>query len=438
MIKRLFLSLFLLSLCALTPAQKAAILAANQTSDAACDRLRLRLCNTLLLDDTASTQTLTAANGLSGWASRTSAVTFSQATAANQFVRTRADNRENLITYSELPSDASWNKTTWPSTVDGNTITATASSATHGVRPATPKLIAGTIYKAVFRLRYNNYQYAIVGQGGDTPNGWVVVDLQNGQLGSQTNLIGIIEQVSAGVYDVTLTFTRGVTGAAFLGVAFATASDNAIPPIWTPVGTEKIDVLRVSLRSTLADPTYQATTTYPMYRGLNGRSVMRANGAQYMTSTALASDILAAGAKTFVVVVRPALLNSRQHILANNSGTYPLARIANTGSTFQWVDNDGGGKYVDTPASANIPQIVSFRLNGTKGYAATNGSAETSADIGSSAALNQALEIGAYGAAQEALYGDIASICASNTVWSAADVVKLNRCEARKWGADLQ
>jgi dihydrodipicolinate reductase len=178
--------------------------------------------------------------------------------------------RENRVAYSETLSNAVWNKTGWPSTVSGATVTATAANDAHGIyQLITSAATVGTVYRSIYDIAYNNYQFAIIGNN-QTATKAVVVDLLNGVLGTATGCTATIETIGTKRYRVILTYTAAST-TIMAGMSFATAANNTtMAVIWNAAGTEKIDLYSASVQlgsvsAPWISPVYVATTAAPIY-----------------------------------------------------------------------------------------------------------------------------------------------------------------------------
>jgi hypothetical protein len=364
-------------------------------------------------------------------------ISFTQATDANKGVRSRGDNRENLFPYSEDPSNAAWDKTTWPVSFAGNTMTATSGTNRHGTRQVFASGVAGQTYTCRADVTKGTHQYITVGDGSDAAWHNVVADLTAGTLSTPTNLVSSsIENTAADRYVVSATFTRTNAGSTACFVCFATASNNTSCTSFNAAGTETVTVNNLSLRHANADPVYVPTTTAPQYRGVNGRSVLRFDGVNdNYASTAVLSDIFAAGNKTAIAVTR-----------INDASA--IARILETAATNRWrmsvgdtandliIYNDDGGADTLTSAGAQVITNNVMRLktwhDGTNIYSQINDGAIDSAASGNTSALTAALALGKGDA--ETLPGDLAELLTFNRALSSPELAHIDKCLKQKWG----
>ena len=245
--------------------------------------------------------TVTALKGVSAWANQGSvAAGFTQATAGNQPLVSRGDNRENRFTYSDDLSNAAWTKTN-----------VTANSALLGTFTAQN----GSIARAISTLAGQSYRFTIKARAvtGNTALTLMHTDSATGNTTAIT--------VTAALADYTVTVLGKAAGG---NVTFGLQDTNA-------AGFGQVEVTQWSVASSLADSTYQATTTYPEYRGSCNTAgnhclpVVRFDGVDdAMTSTATLADIYANNAKTTYLVLRANAAAGTQNIFRDTGGYMQL------------------------------------------------------------------------------------------------------------------
>lgn len=414
---------------------------------ASCDQRITELAPTLWLDGSnPKWLTVTATSTVSTWADKSgNARDFTQGTAANQPAVTLASNRENKFANSADFSNATY-WTPSGTTVSAQSITASAGNVVHKVTASasnyTP-FVAGGIYILEADIAYDNYQYAAVGIVTDSHWHSAVVDLDNGTITACENAASTtcsIATIGTKRYRVTITSTIQLTngGANYITLAAGSASyrnDTA----WNAAGTEKITVNTIQVRSSLADSSYEPTTTYAKYRGINGRSAVRFDGTNdAMTSAATLANVFNAGDKTFFVVTRPLDLTANRDVMRPSVNKWNL-QIAAATQKWQLINNDGTNDTWTPTAAVNVPNVVMWHHAGGVGDAYMNQlrAPEGLQASGNTADLSGTLNLGSAGGANFWL-GDIAELLTFNKVLPAADRDFIRRCLCNKWGANCQ
>lgn len=127
----------------------------------------------------------------------------------------------------------------------GITFTATAGNATHhAIKTGGNSLTAGTKYTATFWLKQGNAAYTVFGEIGDTPYVWGSIkwsDLSVQTNGQDGAIVSTPIAFGGGIYQVSITYTRTVTGASILGFGPNTVSAATIgnaANIFNAAGTE--------------------------------------------------------------------------------------------------------------------------------------------------------------------------------------------------------
>ena len=127
----------------------------------------------------------------------------------------------------------------------GITFTATAGNATHhAIKTGGNSLTAGTKYTATFWLKQGNAAYTVFGEIGDTPYVWGSIkwsDLSVQTNGQDGAIVSTPIAFGGGIYQVSITYTRTITGASILGFGPNTVSAATIgnaANIFNAAGTE--------------------------------------------------------------------------------------------------------------------------------------------------------------------------------------------------------
>jgi hypothetical protein len=343
---------------------------------------------------------------------------YTQGTDANKPLWSRSDNKENKLTLSEAP--ASWpdnSNVTWSGTV----MTATAGNSNHKASISTNafranQLVASQQHRWVVEASYVNHQWAWIGADVGVWSG-VRVDLQNGLIDSELNLIGsaTIETISTNRYRITFVNQRAATGNGAIYVTFGTSSIASGTTTYNAVGTEQIDLHFAVCQDVNADPTYLPTTDHPQYAGVNGRRWPVFNGGQSLgTSTTLASLFTTTDSIQYIAV-QPFRLSTLEYVSRSSPSGIIQSVYTNT-SSFRLYDNDGTNKFATSPAaSAGTTYIIRARKTGGNliiGIDSGAGFVEgTPEPCGASSALTSTFAIGA---TTSGFYGKIGGIFTDN------------------------
>lgn len=380
--------------------------------------------------------TASAGDPISTWADQSGNGYNFTGTTTTRPVLTRSDNLENWVAHSEDATNAAWDKATYPCSVSGATITATASSAKHGIVQYGGPSVAGSSNAAYFEIGYDNHQYAVVGDAGDSLWHIAVIDLTVGAITRQAYATASITTISPGRFGISLAWTHSSANRSLLVVGFGNASDNSNVPTFTPAGTEKITFYKAALRSSLADSTYLATTTTAQYRGINGLPAVRFDGVDdKMATTATLAQLMTTTAKTVFMVVNPAINDAAYPLLwPSAGGTFQVRTGA--ANKFQSVNVDSGGADTVTSVATVTPPgaaIIAVTHDGTNLTVSVNGEPPVS---GASGASNSDTVTFGLGWNLGATYynGTISELIVFNTALGASDRARVYNYLARRFG----
>jgi len=433
------LLILLLLLCGAGPAQKRLLLQPSY------EQLIRQHGPTLWLDASDPTTITATATAVSQWSDKSgNARHFVQATGANQPSWTRPDGLENRLTYSQDFADATWTKGSssidaTPATdpLGGSTaykwIEPDSASTDHYFQRVDQAYVAGSgivisIYakaaeRTWFRIRFND---------GATKSAWF--DVGNGVVGSVTaGATNSIENAGGGWYRCIMTIASVSSSTATGQIGIYGATGDSGLSYAGEVGKGAY-FWGFQYRSSLASSNYLATTTYPVYRGINGRSAVRFDGAaSYMTSAATTGDVFAAGAKTQFIVYR----SSSTGYLFTNAGTARWYGYIDATPDLNLVNSDGTADLaVSALAAHNLSHIGQALHSAGNIYAGIDGSLSAATASGDTAALTNALWIGARSDSSNWYTGDIAELLTFNKVFPSDVRIKIERGLCRKWGAD--
>lgn len=417
-------------------AQKYGVSLASATSETDCSKFISSLTPTLWLDSSdLSSITKDGSNKVSGWWNRADAY----------------GGRENLLTYSEDPSQAAWDKASYPVTWGAPTITATATNASHALRHNTgAALAAGTSYTVVIDVAYNNYRFLGVGMSGDAAWHWLPIDLQTGAVGAGTNATGSIETVSPGRYKITMVFTATNAFTAAPRIAFGSAINDTSPPTINAAGTEKFDFYSIQLRSTYESPsTYVQTVAsainnigfgqgtaanQPTWTG-DGVQFVKANS-QDMRSTNTLDDIFNNNAKTAFIAFKAGDCSVTSCSLLRTSTDWGI-QILNTGTVFRAFNGDGATDVTAGNAVAVGSLYVGESTHdGVNLISKLNGAADSSIASGATSTMTNPLVLGSTTVA-EYTNGTIMALITDDSVWTADQRARVRSCLGQKFGVSF-
>lgn len=210
-----------------------------------------------------------------------------QSTSAKPLI-TRSDNKGNYTLYSRTFSNAQWSKNNLTATdnyarnYDGTTtagriLASVTAAARQWINNSTTSYaniaVGGLSYTVDFYVKYTNYQYVWMGDGGDSVWHGNNVDLQNGTIQNSTNLTSSsITSLGSGWYRVRQTFTRTASGALnfYLYFSLSGATAGTSGTATSAAGTEEFVFGGISSRLAAWDSDDLITTDTPQIGGVNG------------------------------------------------------------------------------------------------------------------------------------------------------------------------
>jgi hypothetical protein len=343
-----------------------------------------------------------------------------QATEAAKFRRTRSDNRENGVRYSEDVSQVSGTDL-WryfrATNISATEFKEDASTGTHGVWQTTIPYFGPVPVVMTFKVKRGtgtrnlNVQTAVANTSFN-------LNLANGTAyGVGAACTVTVSAIDAeGYYTVTHSYTRDTTAAPSI-LWYIIKSDGTTS--WAGDDASSLHITEVHYRTALADSTYIATTTYPQIRGVNGRAVAYASGAQYMTSTATTAQLFSASAKTVMAVVRIGDVSANRDIMRDVSAYWVLQALSS--GQWQFINYDGTSDYARQTATANELAIITARHESGNIYIAKNGTESDAVASGDTPNLTKTQIVGAANSTQNFFLGHICEILTWDVALSAAD-----------------
>lgn len=407
----------------------------NAWSEGEQQRLVAASAPTLWLSSKLSSITA-ADNAVSAWASRTGAISFVQATAANKPKLTRADNLENLFNPSPATSTVGY--------VQAN-VTVDAVSASDWDNRFTTAVTFGD--NSVVRYFYverilGAYPYVVSvyvrmddGSLPDTSGGGI--DFRFSAAGTYRDGM-VIENLGGGLYRVSSDpFNGNGINAQYGVVKLNTYS------------AKTFKVQGFQIRSALADPTYLPTTTAPQYRGVNGRPAVFFDGVDdVMTSTATIGSIFAADAKTGIITTASYKPNTAVGLYQWQSGGrfhIELNGISPSSPNRFTVKNyDSGGAFDSCQTLSTTPEVtgkcgvLAYTHDGTTVFARYQNDAGNSVASGNTASLTPTLVIGNSSSPSTSPGAHIVNYITWNKVLHSSLIDRLTRLFARERGASLK
>lgn len=264
--------------------------------------------------------TIDSSRRCSSWTDRSSnGYTAAQTTDANKPLYSRADNKENLCTYSEDLSNAIWtvSEATVSSNATKNGINFTddadkvIESATVGAQHRIEQIIAGPFTSGV------TYRFSCYLKAGERSRG--LLQISNtafpGSPDLEFNLgAGTLPNMTGGLTNYTITSI----GNSWYRVSFEKAAsadgpgrfrmwlyDNSGNQTYTGDGTSGLYLWGVQAHSTAADSTYCRSDAVRQFRGVNGKNALVFIDSTHYLSLATYTNLAITGNMSIFAVVRP-------------------------------------------------------------------------------------------------------------------------------------
>ncbi len=407
-------------------------------------------------------------NRVSAWVdSSSNAYTASPtSTDTNGFILTRADNQENALTYSQQFTNAAWDDTTTYGvyTTDNFTndyagsqtaakLLPFAGAARRGIFYSGPssarylKLLSTDIYIIEIDIKKGNYDYAWIGDQGDSIWHGINVNLATGSFIGLGNGITskTITSLGNSWYRVSLTCTASSDFYPSVGVWFGRNADDAAPTnAITYAGTEEIYIARAQLRRSGTDSTYITTTEAPQIAGIGGNRCMYLDGnTRFMkiAPTANINNLYTASASVFIVQkvlgkftgTNFALLSNEDYnisgfiIRVNGATGYPYLRVNRSGALDELTGT--------TVLTRSQTQAIGYVKSSTSGTHYLDGASSGTGTINNGAAATLDLNIGSTTSGALPYYGFICEILAYSKALDSTERAQINEYLADKWQA---
>lgn len=381
---------------------------------------------------------ITHTNGLiSAWADKSgNGYDFAQATDANKPYWARADSLENRLLYSETIS--SW--TPSDATYGSGKIQETATTATHYVASAAFDVVKGAVYNVTIRVGAAERTWAAlrVYDGTNTRYAWL--NLSTGAAGTTGADLSGSSAVNAGggYWDWTVTWTAAASGSNGNLLVLPATADN----VNSYLGTLGSGILfsRAHFRRASTSSTYLATTTFPQYAGLSGRSVVYFPGmARYVGRAHTAAlDVTTGSGSYFIVYASDGGADSSnvKYFMYNEVFNTSGMNMAFTVNGYSWIRTNQAGANTtvagNTAIAAGVPALATFVKTGTSGQWFRSGTTDNAAGTSSNSVSATAdLRIGHE---SQALQGYLPEIIVFDRALSYSENMQLTNYLKSRWG----
>lgn len=348
---------------------------------------------------------------------------YVQATTGTQPILTRADNKSNLIYYSEEIDNAAWTKTGVTITANlfadplgissiasVDTVIASAGAGNHYVAEISPTLGAGQTgltYRLSAYLQYGNHQYVQILESGDGTVRTATVDLASGTISAGSGILtSSIEALGSYRYRATITFTRTTNNNLTIAIGFDNTSNSSSIASFTATGAEFFDLWGVQLNEVDADATYLKTTDKQEYQGVNGNRSLRFFGAQSLdynlggtpSQVDITSDL------SIYAVIKPKNTNTATNYVILSCETLSASgyifRIDPNAGNFDPVfrtSQAGANTFIRGTAGSvtiNTTQILGVQRNGATSTHYLNGSSNGSGAVSDPVSATALFQVG--------------------------------------------
>lgn len=365
-------------------------------------------------------------------------IEFSQTTLGYRPVLSGADSRENRLLQSENL------QTTWsfPRAV---ALSATefredsTASNSHYAQQAL-NVVAGQTYRYEAQFKRGtgsrNVQF-IVSHTSNAPA--ITLDLSDGSTLASANWTPTVATVGD-YYRVSGTYTAAATETVYVRAFMADGSSTG----YNGDGSSSIHFTKTVVQLASADPTYTATTTYPIYRGMAGRRTLVFDGVDdHFTTTKTVANLFTDSGKTLFAALRQNTYGAIQTIIGDNAvDDWNLESNAASPARFRVLNRDAGGADTITGAAisavANTPYILSASHDGTNVYLRVNNALDNSGASGATNKTDRPIQISGYGAATgRHLNGPLSRLTTFNKVLPLSAQSDISKCYGRQVGANF-
>lgn len=386
---------------------------------------------TLWLDATRSIM-FDSLNRVSSWATLAGSVNaFTQSTDDNKPVLSRADNRENLLRYSEEMDNAAWTLVAANSVIanavanplDGQVtadrIRENSAFADHYIYQGN-NIGAGTSYTISCYLKSNGRNARIIASGAAiSPSAILAVDLSNGSiLSSSGGTAYSVDSLGDGWYRANCTFTATGSGNCDFNIRLL----NGSTAVYLGDGSSGVYAYGAQLRRASTDSTYTLTTSIAAWSGVNGLRALVFDGSNdQLNSSSALSAIITNSAFTILYVSRLNVTPSVTFgLLEDRNGRLTTGVASNE----YYVQNDdgGGADFVDTGVnpSTNTTYVHTLRHESGNLYIQQDNGTAVSVASGNTTSLTGTLDVGSFFTGNF-WNGYICEILVYNTALSAGD-----------------
>ncbi len=406
---------------------------------------------------TNSSTQITQVNDLSS-----NAYNMSQSAGSNAPIWTRADNRENLVTYSEEFDNAAWTKTrssvsanSIANPYDGQTTADTlvedgTASNTHIILPvATFQVQTAFTYRISVYAKKKDRHISLrfdCTASGFTSQPYAHFNLDTGTVSSVTG------SVTASITDMGKGWFRCIAECP------CAANDTAKPTVllastagttsYNGDGTSGTYIFGFQFQPAVADSNYVQAVANPVFRGQNAWRGMHCNGSQYVginVGSPPPSNLRLTGDFTFFVAVYPdttlgfGLTNFHMFGCENNNASGYMFRLQPTDGALYVTAlcrTNQAGTSSGVTSSTNIPvrqvSILGFVKSGTTGTHYLNGTANGSGTCNNAVSPTQTFYVGQDFSTQP-FKGTICEVLIYNTALGTRDRQAVEAYLTAKW-----
>lgn len=366
-------------------------------------------------------------------------------------IRTRSDNKENLVPYSEQFDNAAWTKT--QSSISANATTNPLDLATtadklvenvavgvaHNMTCSVAEFINGQVYTYYCYLKGAGRHRVRTTLAGTAFAAAPLVEwnLTTGAVttssgGASSATITQVGGVGSTWYRCSFTATAGASGAGTVGISLLDATGAAS---YTGDGTSGCYCYGAQITRSGADTTYIGTTTYAAYRGINGMPAVHFSKSSYFDFTNPA-NLKITGDRTHYVVVRPHKDAEDQAVINSHSppNTGYMLSVYTTLKP-QYASSTGGVTTTLTATNAitqNAAHVIGIIIASTTGTFRTDVAANGSGAVGVPA--NQTYyRLGYNAASANAMQGEVCAVYVFSDDLTSDQRDQLEEYISKKW-----